>query len=192
MAVSNITIDPTFWAENHADYLNGYAMLRLRKPEVVEELVQETFLAALRARQNFSGRSSIRTWLVGILKHKIIDHFRAKKRVRPLTDYETEEHNATELFDQTANWKKKPRDWGANPEDAFEQQEFWTTLIDAINDLPERMAEVFKMREIEMKDTEEICEILDITPTNLGVLLFRARTRLRDSLGTEWFGIQRN
>jgi RNA polymerase sigma-70 factor (TIGR02943 family) len=192
MAVSNTILDPTHWVENHSDYLSGYAMLRLRKPDVAEELVQETFLAALRARKNFSGRSTIRTWLVGILKHKIIDHFRAKKRVRPLTDYETEDHNAAEMFDQSANWKKKPRDWGADPEDAFEQQEFWITLSAAIDDLPERMAEVFKMRELERQSTEEICEILDITPTNLGVLLFRARTRLRDALGTEWFGIQRN
>ncbi|MDA0836269.1 MAG: sigma-70 family RNA polymerase sigma factor [Planctomycetota bacterium] len=192
MVTGSTNIDPTYWVENHADYLNGYAMLRLRKPEIAEELVQETFLAALRARNNFSGNSSIRTWLVGILKHKIIDYFRSKRRVRPLTDYETEDRNTAEIFDQSANWKKKPKDWGADPEDAFEQKEFWTTLHRAIDALPNRMAEAYKMRELDRQSTEEICEILDITPTNLGVLLFRARTRLRDALGTEWFGIQRN
>ena len=67
---------PDDWVEAHGDYLFNFAIGQLRDASVAEDLVQDTFLAAFKARDRFSGQSSERTWLVGILRHKICDHLR--------------------------------------------------------------------------------------------------------------------
>src|SRR5581483_8236434 len=103
--------DPAQWVDQHGDYLFRFALSRLRQREVAEDLVQETFVAALRARKRFAGASSERTWLTGILKRKIVDYFRRKGHEQPASDLSTSDHWVEALFDERGNWKKKPGKW---------------------------------------------------------------------------------
>src|SRR5215510_12490677 len=102
-AISKPMLDPTIWLERHGDYLYRYAMLRLRDSSAAEDVVQETLLAALKSAARFAGASSERTWLVGILKHKISDWFR---RQRETTDSINSDE---EFFDKDGFWKSEKR-----------------------------------------------------------------------------------
>jgi len=185
--------DPERWVDDHGDYLYRYALMRLRNPETAEEAVQETFVAALQARKGFAGQSSERTWLVGILKHKIIDHFRRVSKQRPLDLVETLPYESEPLFRDSGEWvdhwtdDNGPIEWGANQHQLFENDEFWSVFDDCLKELPPRVAAVFVLREMEEMSTEEICKVLEITPTNLWVILHRARMQLRRSLEVKWF-----
>lgn len=179
--------DPAVWVDEYGDYLYRYALMRVRKQDVAEELVQETFLAALRSRTNFSGKSTVRTWLVGILKHKVVDQFRRSVRERPVSEITGEDQSDQDIFDANGMWKRKPGDWNLKPEEMYENKEFWAVLNQCISKLPERMAEVFTLREFEELSTAELCNILEVTATNLGVILHRSRNRLRKCLEINWF-----
>lgn len=180
------------WVDQHGDYLFRYAMMRLRDRELAENLVQETFLAALKGRGSFGGRSSERTWMVGILKHKIIDHYRKDFRERPVTDLQTmqsdEEQTVDQFYDALGNPRKYPRDWMPDPQAVLNSKEFWTVLHGCMEKLPKTTAAAFAMRELDAMDTAPICKELGITPTNLWVMLHRARLQLRACLETNWFG----
>jgi RNA polymerase sigma-70 factor (ECF subfamily) len=175
---SRQTLDPTVWVEQHGDYLFRYALLRLRDPDLAETLVQETFLAALNSQEKFAGRSSERTWLVGILKHKIIDHFRRSSR----------ERQEEEFFNERGYWKVEPTDWGIDPSTLVENQEFWRTLKHCVSELPPRTANAFLWREVDGLRSEEICKALDISAPNLWVMLHRARLHLRQCIEEHWLG----
>ena len=182
--ISKPILDPTIWLEQHGDYLYRYALLRLRDSAAAEDVVQETLLAALKSSHRFAGASSERTWLVGILKHKISDWFRRRQ--------ETTLDNANdddEFFDKDGFWKseKRPIAWNANPELMLQSKDFQRVLTHCLNELPESLARVFILRELNELTTDEICELLDITPGNLWVMLHRARLRLQHLLGLYWF-----
>ena len=179
------TLDPAIWLQRHGDYLYRHAMFRLRDAAAAEDVVQETLLAALKSHNRFVGRSNERTWLVGILKHKIIDHFRNSQRE---AQYECGD-NDDEFFDKAGAWRttSRPIAWNVNPESALELKDFQRSLESCLNQLPERLAQVFVLREIDELTTEEICSLLNITPTNLWVMLHRARLRLQQLLGAYWF-----
>ena len=100
--------DPETWVDEHGDSLFRYALFRIQNGQVAEDLVQKTFLAALRGKDSFAGRSSVRTWLFGILKHKIIDHIRKISRERPKEDIETVANLADKTFDEQGVWKSQP------------------------------------------------------------------------------------
>ena len=183
--------DPASWVDQYGDFLYRFALSKVNDPSVAEDLVQETFLAALKARENFQGRSTAKTWLVAILKHKIIDHIR--KRVREQTSDKVES-----LSDATANdpikgnfkddggWRHRPAKWVVNPMKIYEQKEFMDVLYRCLSDLPERQADAFMMREIDGLSTEEICKALNISPTNSWVMLYRARIWLRQCIEINW------
>jgi RNA polymerase sigma-70 factor (ECF subfamily) len=176
--------------ERERDYLMRYARLQLRNPAQAEDVVQETLLAAIEGAARFSGRSSLRTWLTGILKHKIIDHLRRAGREQPLTgdDDDRAESDAVDaLFAQDGHWQTYPARWG-DPGTALENDRFWTAFEMSLQRLPGRSARVFMMREIMEMPTEEICKALDITATNCWVMLHRARLILRECLELQWFG----
>lgn len=180
--------DPATWVESHGDYLFRYALMRLRNKEQAENIVQETFLAALTARQSFSGRSSERTWLIGILKHKIIDQYRKTFREKPISQIQTEEEQTIDQFyDAVENPKGYPKDWMPDPEKVLHSKEFWDTLKGCLGHLPARTAHAFTMREMDDMDTGDICKELEISPTNLWVMLHRARLQLRACLEQNWF-----
>jgi RNA polymerase sigma-70 factor (ECF subfamily) len=179
---------PVNWVEDYGDYLYRFALVRLGTAEAAEDLVQETFLAALRSRENFQGASSERTWLVSILKHKMLDYLRRKHREQPLTDLGEDEFENS-LFDQKGHWKKRPRNWN-DPGASLENAEFWEVFSRCLSKLPGRLAETFTLRELDGLPGREVCEALQLTSTNLAVMLHRARLRLWRCLGTNWFGCE--
>ena len=170
-------------------YLLRYALLQLRDQDLAEDAVQETLLAALEGNARFTGKSSPRTWLTGILKHKIIDILRRKSREQPLisSDDESETDAVDALFKDDGHWRQFPSDWG-NPEKSLEDKKFRAVFELCSRLMPARTARAFMMRELMELTTEDICKELDITPTNLWVMLHRARLSLRECLEIKWFG----
>ena len=180
--------DPQNWVTEHGDYLYRYALMRVRDASLAEDLVQETFLAALRARDNFSGKSTEKTWLVGILKHKIVDQLYRSKSGLQVEDIEAMADIWNDNFDQKGHWKSGFSAWSA-PDLALERDKFWEVFQRCIENLPPRLAQAFLLKEMDGLSGEELCKALDISTTNnVWVMLSRARMRLRDCLDTNWFG----
>jgi RNA polymerase sigma-70 factor (ECF subfamily) len=180
------------WIDEHGDSLFRYALLHVHDRAVAEDLVQETFLAAFKSFTNFAGRSSVRSWLVGILKHKIIDYLRRAYRE---SDYHAEEEalpEGADVFDHQGHWQPKkgaaPGEWPADAAVAFEKKEFWKALETCLSRLPARTAQAFMLREMEDLSSEEVCKVLSVTSTNLWAMLHRARMMLRHCLEVNWFG----
>jgi RNA polymerase sigma-70 factor (ECF subfamily) len=180
--------DPETWVDQYGDYLYHYALSRIHNPTVAEDLVQETFLAALNSRKNFEGLSSERTWLTSILKHKTIDHIRKMVREQPQEDFETFRESENDLFDEKGRWKMKPADWNVNPEKLMDRKEFWGVINKCLSDLPTRLEQAFRLREMDGFDCKEICNVLDITASNCWVMLYRARASVRHCMEINWFG----
>lgn len=183
-------LDPNKWLDSHGDYLYRYAMVRVRDAGVAEELLQETLLAAVGAYKGHAGRSSERTWLVGIIKHKIIDYFRRVARNEQFQFMPLDSKDETEWFEESGPWRghwreeRAPISW---PIHALESREFWETFEHCLSQLPQQMSIAFTLREIDGLKSTEICQILNVTPGNLGVLLHRGRSKLRHLLEVEWF-----
>lgn len=176
--------------ERERGYLLRYARLQLRNPEQAEDAVQDTLLAAVEGAARFSGRSSLRTWLTGILKHKVIDQLRRGGREQPLAgpgDERAEADIVDALFAGDGHWREFPADWG-DPAAALENSRFWAAFELCAQRLPARTARVFMMREVMDMPAAEICQELDITATNCWVMLHRARLTLRECLDQQWFG----
>jgi RNA polymerase sigma-70 factor (ECF subfamily) len=181
--------------DGHRAYLYRYAMLQLRDPTRADDVVQETLLAALENRSAFAGRSSIKTWLTGILKHKITDLIRRQARevaadaLSAGDDPDEARSYGDQFFDQARrdHWHAEPHAW-EDPERAFEQTRFWEIFERCAASLPAQTAQVFAMREFMGLTTDEICQALGITPTNCWVILYRARMGLRECLELNWFG----
>lgn len=178
--------NPETWVDAYGDYLYRFAIARVGDAHTAADIVQETFLAALKARKNFSGRSSEKTWIIAILKHKIIDHYRKKSRSQPVENMDNFTEALDAQFDDKNQWKIKPGGWDSNPLKVYEQKEFIDTLYKCLADLPERLARVFILREIEGLSTEDICKAMKITATNVWVMLHRARSGLRRCLELNW------
>jgi len=163
-------------------------VLQLRDTDLAEDVVQETLIAALEGRSTFSARSSLKTWLTGILKHKIVDAIRRKRReparVSLGDEFQIDEFDA--LFDATGHWESPPAEWG-DPEAHLSQREFFDVIEFCLDRLPPNTARVFMMREVMELDSAEICKELSITSTNLWVMLYRARVALRQCLEQHWF-----
>ncbi|HTS55840.1 MAG TPA: sigma-70 family RNA polymerase sigma factor [Burkholderiales bacterium] len=178
-------------AAQHRDYLYRYALLHLRDANRAEDVVQETLLAAVENQDRFSGKSSLRTWLTGILKHKIIDVFRRQSREAPLEsglEAESDEAFGDLYFDpqRTDHWHTFPQTWG-DPERSLEDKRFWEVFDQCSQQMPLQVARAFYMREIMGLETDEICKELSITATNCWVMLYRARMSLRQCLELRWF-----
>lgn len=182
-------IDPATWVDEHGDVLYRFAILRVKDPHVAEDLVQETFISGLQGLSRFKGGSAIRTWLVGILKHKIVDHFRKNAREVTSSDLTMPtEQTGEAVLNRLSDWREQTSRWDEDPGKALENQEFWKAFRGCLDGLPEGFRRAFTLREMDGLKTEEICKILDITATNLWVILHRARGRLRNCLEQTWFG----
>ncbi len=177
----------------HRPYLYRYAIGQLRERDRAEEVVQETLLAAVESSASFQGKSSIRTWLTAILKHKIID-VRRRDAKNPIVDIaasmdgdnDIEDFDAL-LFREDGHWREAPPAW-TSPEQSYENCAFWEVLEKCLASLPPATAKAFYLREISGMETEEICKELDISASNCWVMLYRARVSLRESLERRWFG----
>lgn len=163
-----------------------FAQLQLRNPTWAEDAVSETLLAALEKPQAFAGRSQLRTWLIGILKHKLVDQIRRNCKEMSTTGAD-EESIEDALFSADGHWRDQPQDWG-DPEHSLRQVEFFQVLEACVDKLPGQQGRLFMMREWLELETDEICKQLAITPTNLWVMLHRARLRLQECLQLNWFG----
>ena len=170
-------------------YLLRVARLQLRDTALAEDVVQDTLLAALNAQSGFTGKSSVKTWLTGILKHKIVDAIRKKQR-EPIAasslDEEADLEDFEGLFKENGAWAAPPADWG-DPEQALNQRQFFEMMEFCLEKLPPNTARVFMMREVMELESDEICKELTITANNLWVILYRARMSLRECLELNWF-----
>ncbi len=184
-----IGADPRTWFERHGDYLYRFAMARVRRSDVAEDLVQEALLAAWKARDEFNGQASERTWLTVILKRKAIDWLRRRVReplhaAPPPTD-----RFADDLFDRRGEWKSAPGRWDrGGAVEPLDREEFWATLHACLDKLPDRLHEVFVLRYLDEAESDEVCRELGLTPSNLWVMLHRARLRMWWCLSKNWFG----
>ena len=178
-------IHPDKWIDLYADYLFNYTVTRVSDREIAQDLVQDTFLAGLKSMKNFKGEASERTWLISILKRKIIDHYRkinsnkGKAEVRiQYNDAESEgdwlEERVADPFDKTA-------------EDSMQNSELGDAIHNCLSKLPNKQANVFKMKTVLNYETEVICNELNITAPNLWVIIHRARTAMADCLKENWF-----
>ena len=181
--------------DEYGDFLFKFALMRVRDPSVAEDAVQETFLAALKGGRNFAGRSSERSWLAGILKNKIYDHYRKAGRETPFTDlefYSDEEKGqfvpdalSRDVWNQTLG----PQQW-PNQIESLDSELFWKTYRDCSDKLPRKIAAAFNLREVDGIESKEVCAMLNISESNLWVMLHRARGALRRCLETNWFSKQ--
>ncbi len=178
-------INPSHWVKLYGSMLYGYTLKRVNDREVAEDLVQDTFVAALRAKKNFEERSSERTWLFAILKNKIIDYYRGKGRSQ--TENIDESDTLDYLFNEKGVWKDSIDLWGSNPDKQVEEKEFSKILKRCIGFLPEVQQRVFTLRDMQSLSGEDICKVLNISSSNLWVLTHRARHQLRSCLTQNWF-----
>lgn len=186
-------LQPSSWVDKYADYLFNFAVVRISDPEQAADLVQDTFLSALKAKNSFQGKSSEKTWLTSILKRKIIDSYRKRKSTKEssLDDYE-QSINDSKFFNNDGpfkgHWKdeSKPHSNSLMPEGEIENSELREIIEKCISLLPENLGAVFIMKMIDDASSEEICKELDITASNVWVMMHRARLRLRSCIETNW------
>lgn len=165
------------------------ARLQLRNDTWAEDVVSETMIAALEGERDFAGRSQLKTWVVGILKHKIIDHFRSHGReVSVEARMEASEAESfDELFSDSGHFRQRPLPGWGDPQDALSQDQFMEVLQACVDRLPANLGRIFMLREWMELDTEQVCKEMGITSTNAFVMLYRARMRLRECLEANWF-----
>ncbi|MGB3776128.1 MAG: sigma-70 family RNA polymerase sigma factor [Leeuwenhoekiella sp.] len=177
-------LDPTQWVKKYSDYLYNFTITRVNDSYIAQDLISETFLAGLKSMKNFKGQASERTWLISILKRKIIDHYRRsnskKGKAEVHINYRDEDSDADWMEEQVAD----PFDKTA--EDAIENNELGDAIYDCLDKLPERQAEIFKLKTIGQQETETICNAYNITASNLWVIIHRARTALVDCMQKNW------
>jgi len=186
-------IDPERWVTDYGDMLFGFAAARVRDRAVAQDLVQETFLAAIKAGDRFAGRSSERSWLFGILRNKLADYYRRQGREVAITDLEAPLAEEQGAFGTSGlgkdGWvmKSAPKAWEM-PDGILVSKEFQGVFKCCLSELPDKIAQVFILREVDRISSEEICKDLGVTPNNLWVMLHRARMGLRRCLEMRWFG----
>ena len=180
--------NPETWVDLYADALFHYALLRTADKAVAEELVQETFVAALSTfgKNQFRGESAGKTWLIGILKHKTSDHLRKKYRHQAQSLENINDSEIEDSFDARGNWRIKPGQWGMGPDVRYEQQEFMHIIVNCISGLGAQQGDAFRLRELDDEEPEEICKVLNIRPTNYWVLMHRARLAMRRCMERYW------
>ena len=186
-------LDPATWVDEHGDRLYRFAFTRLRDASLAEDVVQETLLSAIQAVGSYTGMASERTWLIGILKHKIIDHYRKNSKQIQLTEEDTDLSGTDRFFERPDKWSGhwaiplRPVDPEQSPEEVMERGEFWDVLRACLSALPDRVANVFTMREIDGLASDEICDVLGLSSSNFWVIMHRARMQLRRCVEIKWF-----
>jgi len=186
-------LDPALWVDEHGDSLFRFAFMRLRDETLAEDMVQETLLSAIQSLKSYGGKSTEKTWLTGILKHKIIDHYRKNSHQVQLTDEDTDLSGVERMFERPDAWDghwaipMRPVDPEQSPEQAVERGEFWDVMNGCLSAMPDRVANVFTLREMDGLDSDEICELLSLSASNFWVIMHRARMQLRRCVEIKWF-----
>lgn len=178
-------VDPEKWVDRYSDYLFNYTIVRVNDREITNDLVSETFLAGLKSMKNFKGEASERTWLISILKRKIIDHYRrinsSKGKAEIKMDFPNDDNEGEWLEEKVADLSDM------TAEDQMENRELGLAILECMDQLNEKQAAIFRMKTIEEMDTDTICNEFDISPSNLWVIIHRARTSLAKCLEKNWF-----
>ena len=184
--MSGHEINPDKWIERYSDYLFNYTISRVNDREMAQDLVQDTFFAGLKSMRNFKGEASERTWLVSILKRKIIDHYRKINSAKGQAEVKMKFGGDDE---ENGNWleQRVADPFDRTAEDDLENTELGLAIHKCIDKLTPKQAKVFKMKTLLGYDTEAICNELDITASNLWVIIHRARTALAGCLEDNWF-----
>ena len=185
---SPLTASPEQWLAEHGDALYRHAYFRLRDRMAAEDMVQETLLAAVKGHERFAGRSSERTWLIGILNNKVVDYLRKRAREQSLGQVDLgDDELESLLFEADGHWRRPPSSWG-DPAAAFEQNLFWEAFTKCLEELPTRQAQAFTLCEVDGIAGAEAGKVLGVSTTNIWVILHRARLRLRECLEINWLG----
>lgn len=182
-------LEPDKWIERYAAYLLNYAYYRVKDKETAEDLLQETFMSALRSKEQFQGDASEKTWLTKIMKNKIIDHYRSKlNKYAQLTDSTDAFYASYFNSEDDDHWRidKQPVEW-KDAGSLLEQGEFQSVLLNCMGKMPEKLSAVFSLKYMEDVDTETICKDLQITSSNYWVIMHRARILLRECIEKNWF-----
>ena len=187
-------LQPEKWVDLYADYLYAYAYNRIQDEEQAKDLVQDSFLSALKAKETFKGEASEKTWLISILKRKIIDLYR-KRASHPQQSFEENEsyklaysHYFTEDGLMPGEWKKEhaPKPWSVTEKSLIEQQEFKNILSRCLSKLPQVWASVFSMKYLEEEESDRICKEMELTSSNYWVIMHRAKLQMRECLEKNW------
>ena len=189
-SVKTLLSDQDFLEQLRAQMLR-FAVLQLTDQHLAEDAVQEALIGALKNADSFAGKAALKTWVFAILKNKIIDILRKRQRLvneSSLQNPDNENDDLSLLFDQQGHWQtdESPADWG-NPHESLHDSQFWKVFEACLDNLPAQQALVFMMREFIELDSDEICASADVTTSNLNVMLYRARLRLRECLENRWF-----
>ncbi|HMP77633.1 MAG TPA: sigma-70 family RNA polymerase sigma factor [Kiritimatiellia bacterium] len=185
-------VDPDRWVELYADYLYRFAIVRVRDHHTARDLVQDTLLAGLKARDRYQGAAAERTWLTGILKNKIVDYYRRGRREALLGDLVDDTADSPLAFNERGHWQSgptTPKEWSEEQVAHMDRPEFWRRFEDCAEKLPEQTRRAFVMREVDGLETEEICAALSISPQNFWTIMHRARASLRRCLEVHWFAV---
>ena len=188
-------LEPEKWIDRYGDILFNYTITRINKREVAEDLVQETFFSAYKARESFQHEASEKTWLIAILKRKIIDHYRKKSTQNELNifDKDSKDDFMNHFFDKEGGYEghwtdsSSPQEWRKDFQTSVESDEFNAILKNCLGKLSEKTSAVFTLKNMEDLDSDEICKELQITPSNYWVLMHRAKLQLRECIEKNWF-----
>ena len=182
------TLDSNLWVDKYGDMMYRFALVRVKDQDTAEEVVQLTLIAALQAQKSFQGRSTEKSWLFGILKHKIMDHFRAAKKFQTYDLSADDSADPYEkAYDNTRHWRIPVQNWNLDPEKAAQNGQLVEALAHCMDKLSDKYRRIFVMRELDGVNSDEICNEFNIQPTNLWVMLHRARNQLKKCLETQWF-----
>lgn len=190
---SMITCNPTDWVKLYADELYRFALIKVSDNGLAQDLVQETFLSALQAKEQFRGESSEKTWLMAILKNKIIDHFRKTKKASITISIDEEKTSDSDphhfFFNEKGHWRKEmaPKAWISEISSKQEQTDFYSILRACMDKLSDMGKKIFNGKYLEEKESGEICKDLSITTSNYWVIIHRAKLQLRGCLEKNWF-----
>lgn len=185
-------IDLNLLVDNHGNYLFRYALVKVRNEHLAEDLVQETYLAAVKSFESYLGNSTERTWLTSILKNKIADHYRKYGKEVTIETSDIERLDTKRFFKPDGwivFWTKKfrPARWDMSPENALENKEFYVVLEKCLSDLPDKIESVFRFRELDGNGSKEVREVFNLSSSNYWIIMHRARLSLRRCMEVKWF-----
>ncbi len=180
-------LHPELWVDAHGDYLYNFAWSRVQSKETAEDLVQETFISALKGKNSFRGDSSELTWLLSILKRKVIDYYRKKSTKKEFAAAHFSKPFQGEEGMQ-GHWimERAPKDWQQETHAPTRQDEFQEIMALCLSLLPEKWRAVFVLKVMEEINSDEVCKEIGCTSSNLWVILHRARLKLRECIEIKW------
>ena len=187
-SMANHKLHPDTWVDLYADYLYNYTIARVSDAEIAKDLVQETFLAGLKSAKNYKGDAAERTWLIAILKRKVIDHYRKINSKKGKAEVRM---NYSSQTDAEGDWLEEQvaDPFSTLENNAIENEELGLAIQECISKLPKKQSLVFNMKTIQGMSTEDICKELGINPSNLWVMIHRSRTALMGCLNQNWFNV---